>query len=58
LGVEAIKGILKRWTGDLRWETVLELEAIAANELRLVEDQVPEFYALLNEDVLPMEGAS
>ncbi|WP_392530009.1 plasmid replication protein, CyRepA1 family [Nostoc sp. C117] len=55
-GVDAIKGILKRWTGDLRWETVLELEAIAANELRLVEDQVPEFYALLNEEVLPMEG--
>jgi hypothetical protein len=55
-GVEAIKGILKRWTGDLRWETVLELEAIAANELRRVEWAVPEFYALLNEEVLPMEG--
>jgi hypothetical protein len=55
-GVEAIKGILKRWQSDLRWETVLELEAIAANELRLVESQVPEFYALLNEEVLPMEG--
>ncbi len=55
-GVDAIKGILKRWVEDLRWETVLELEAIAANELRLVESQVPEFYALLNEDVLPMEG--
>nr|WP_225912926.1 plasmid replication protein, CyRepA1 family [Nostoc flagelliforme] len=55
-GVDAIKGILKRWQSDLRWETVLELEAIAANELRLVEDQVPEFYALLNEDVLPLEG--
>ncbi|MHC0068818.1 bifunctional DNA primase/helicase, partial [Nostoc sp. UIC 10890] len=54
-GVDAIKGILKRWTGDLRWETVLELEAIAANELRRVESAVPEFYALLNEDVLPME---
>ncbi|MBN3945316.1 MAG: DUF3854 domain-containing protein [Nostoc sp. NMS7] len=53
-GVDAIKGILKRWVGDLRWETVLELEAIAANELRRVEAQVPEFYALLNEDVLPM----
>ncbi|WP_230967102.1 plasmid replication protein, CyRepA1 family [Nostoc commune] len=55
-GVDAIKGILKRWVEDLRWETVLELEAIAASELRLVEDQVPEFYALLNEDVLPVEG--
>ncbi|MBG1266220.1 plasmid replication protein, CyRepA1 family, partial [Nostoc sp. WHI] len=55
-GVEAIKGILKRWVGDLRWETVLELEAIAANELRLVESQVPEFYTLLSEEVLPMEG--
>ncbi|MFW9257607.1 plasmid replication protein, CyRepA1 family [Nostoc sp. CALU 546] len=54
-GVDAIKGILKRWTGDLRWETVLELEAIAASELRLVESLVPEFYALLSEEVLPME---
>ncbi|MCC5661856.1 DUF3854 domain-containing protein [Nostoc sp. XA010] len=54
-GVEAIKGILKRWVEDLRWDTVLELEAIAANELRLVESLVPEFYALLNEEVLPME---
>jgi hypothetical protein len=56
LGVEAIKGILKRWTGDLRWETVLELEAIAANELRQIEAQVPEFYQWLNEEVLPMSG--
>ncbi|MHC5724654.1 MAG: hypothetical protein ACYTXY_11010 [Nostoc sp.] len=55
-GVDAIKGILKRWVGDLRWETVLELEAIAADELRLVEAAVPEFYALLNEEVLPVEG--
>ncbi|WP_109013365.1 DUF3854 domain-containing protein [Nostoc commune] len=55
-GVDAIKGILKRWQSDLRWETVLELEAIASSELRLVEAQVPEFYALLNEEVLPMEG--
>ncbi|MCC5612007.1 bifunctional DNA primase/helicase, partial [Nostoc sp. CHAB 5834] len=54
-GVDAIKGILKRWVEDLRWETVLELEAIAPDELRLVESQVPEFYALLNEEVLPME---
>jgi hypothetical protein len=56
-GVDAIKGILKRWQSDLRWETVLELEAIAPDELRLVEAAVPEFYALLNEEVLPMEGA-
>ncbi|MCC5654129.1 DUF3854 domain-containing protein [Nostoc sp. XA013] len=56
-GVEAIKGILKRWHSDLRWETVLELETIAANELRLVEAQVPEFYEWLSEEVLPMEGA-
>ncbi|MHC5713283.1 MAG: plasmid replication protein, CyRepA1 family [Nostoc sp.] len=56
-GVDAIKGILKRWTGDLRWETVLELEAIAANELRLVESQVPEFYEWLSVEVLPMDGA-
>ncbi|MBN3924204.1 plasmid replication protein, CyRepA1 family [Nostoc sp. NMS4] len=56
-GVDAIKGILKRWQSDLRWETVLELEAIAANELRLVESQVPEFYEWLSEEVLPMEGA-
>lgn len=55
-GVDAIKGILKRWVEDLRWETVLELEAIAANELRLVEAQVPEFYTLLSEEVLPMLG--
>ncbi|MBD2533730.1 DUF3854 domain-containing protein [Nostoc flagelliforme FACHB-838] len=55
-GVDAIKGILKQWVEDLRWETVLELEAIAASELRLVEAAVPEFYTLLSEDVLPMEG--
>jgi hypothetical protein len=56
-GVDAIKGILKRWVEDLRWETVLELEAIALDELRLVEDLVPEFYTLLSEEVLPMSGA-
>ncbi|MBD2683059.1 MULTISPECIES: plasmid replication protein, CyRepA1 family [Nostoc] len=55
-GVDAIKGILKRWQSDLRWETVLELETIAANELRLLESAVPEFYALLSEEVLPMKG--
>ncbi|MDF5737792.1 plasmid replication protein, CyRepA1 family [Nostoc sp. S13] len=57
LGVDAIKGILKRWTGDLRWETVLELEAIALDELRLVESQVPEFYEWLSLEVLPMSEA-
>lgn len=55
LGVEAIKGILKRWAGDLRWETVLELEAFAANELRNLEQSVPHFYQWLDEEVLPME---
>ncbi|MBW4678477.1 MAG: DUF3854 domain-containing protein [Desmonostoc geniculatum HA4340-LM1] len=55
-GVDAIKGILKRWRSDLRWETVLELEAIARQELRQVYEAVPEFYALLSEEVLPMEG--
>jgi hypothetical protein len=33
---------------------VLELKAIAANELRSLEQAVPEFYALLSEEVLPM----
>ncbi|MBD6620985.1 DUF3854 domain-containing protein, partial [Komarekiella sp. 'clone 1'] len=56
-GVDAIKGILKRWTSDLRWQAVLELEALAANELRSLEQVVPEFYALLTEEVLPMEGS-
>ncbi|QHG20733.1 hypothetical protein A6V25_28515 [Nostoc sp. ATCC 53789] len=56
-GVDVIKGILKRWVEDLRWDTVLELEAIAPDELRLVEAAVPEFYEWLSEEVLPMEGA-
>ncbi|MBD2615812.1 bifunctional DNA primase/helicase, partial [Nostoc punctiforme FACHB-252] len=55
-GVEAVKAILKRWAGDLRWETVLELEAIALSELRSLEEAVPEFYEWLSEEVLPMEG--
>ncbi len=54
-GVDAIKGILKRWAGDLRWETVLELEAIALDELRKLEQSVPQFYQWLDETVLPME---
>lgn len=56
-GVEALKGILKRWTGDWRWEVVLELEAIALSELRSLEAAIPEFYEWLNEEVLPMEGS-
>ncbi|RCJ40105.1 hypothetical protein A6770_38215 [Nostoc minutum NIES-26] len=54
-GVEAVKAILKRWTTDLRWETVLELETIAISELRNLEQSVPHFYQLLDELVLPME---
>ncbi|MFN6500256.1 MAG: bifunctional DNA primase/helicase, partial [Nostoc sp. DedQUE01] len=57
-GADAIKAILKRWTGDLRWETVLELEAIALGELRSLEAAIPEFYEWLSEEVLPMEGAT
>ncbi len=49
-GVEAVKGILKRW------EAVLELEEVAVSELRQLEELVPQFYALLSEEVLPMEG--
>jgi len=55
-GVEAIIGILKRWATDLRWLVVLELEAIAPDELRSLEAALPEFYSLLSEDVLPIEG--
>lgn len=55
-GVDAIKSILKSWASDLRWQAVLELEASAADELRSLEQAVPEFYALLSEEVLPMEG--
>ncbi|MBD2450522.1 bifunctional DNA primase/helicase, partial [Nostoc sp. FACHB-152] len=58
LGAEAIKGILKRWASDWRWEVVLELDALAANELRSVETLVPEFYSWLDELVLPMEGSA
>lgn len=54
-GVDAIKGILKRWTGDLRWQTVLKLEAIALDELRNLEQSVPHFYQWLSEEVLPIE---
>ncbi len=54
-GVDAIKSILKRWSTDLRWEAVLELEAIAADELRRVEQAVPQFYQWLDESILPVE---
>jgi hypothetical protein len=53
-GVDAIKAILKRWTTDLRWETVLELEEIAASELRKLEQTVPHFYQWLDESILPI----
>ncbi|WP_339460992.1 plasmid replication protein, CyRepA1 family, partial [Nodularia spumigena] len=46
-GIDAIKNILKPWNEIWRWETVLELEAIAPNVLRLVEAAVPEFYQWL-----------
>ncbi|MBD6621066.1 DUF3854 domain-containing protein, partial [Komarekiella sp. 'clone 1'] len=55
-GVDAIKGILQRWCSDLRWQAVLELEALAAPELRSLEQAVPQFYRWLSESVLPMEG--
>ncbi|UKP01126.1 plasmid replication protein, CyRepA1 family [Nostoc sp. UHCC 0870] len=55
-GVSAIKGILKRWSTDLRWQTVLELEAIAPDQMRNLEQSLPDFYQWLSEDVLPMEG--
>ncbi|BCL40159.1 hypothetical protein NSMS1_66060 (plasmid) [Nostoc sp. MS1] len=54
-GVEAIKGILRRWGTDLRWLVVLEWEAIAEAEVRSLETSVPEFYSLLSEDVLLMQ---
>ncbi|WP_414544796.1 DUF3854 domain-containing protein [Nostoc sp. CCY0012] len=55
-GIDAIKNILKPWNEIWRWETVLELEAMAPNVLRQVEAAVPEFYQWLSEAVLPMEG--
>ncbi|MDB9339176.1 hypothetical protein PN458_02620 [Nodularia spumigena CS-336/02] len=55
-GIDVIKNILKHWNEDWRWQTVLELEAIALDELRLVEAAVPEFYQWLSEAVLPMES--
>ncbi|WP_414528809.1 plasmid replication protein, CyRepA1 family [Nodularia chucula] len=55
-GIDAIKNILKPWNEIWRWETVLEWEAIALDELLKVEDTVPGFYQLLSEAVLPMEA--
>jgi Domain of unknown function (DUF3854) len=56
-GVEAVKAIFKRWGTDLRWCVVLELEEMAADQLRQLEELVPQFYALLSEEVLPVEEA-
>ncbi len=55
-GVDAIKGILKRWSGDWRWHVVLQLEAVAADELQDLALAFPQFYDWLSESVLPMEG--
>ncbi|MBD2505226.1 plasmid replication protein, CyRepA1 family [Anabaena azotica] len=55
-GLEAVKGILRRWDRDLRWLVVLEWEEVAAAELRSLEATVPDFYSLLDESILPMEG--
>lgn len=54
--VDAIKSILKRWSMDLRWEAVLELEEVAVHDLRHLEQLVPQFYALLSQEMLPIEG--
>lgn len=54
--MEAVKRILVPWGTDLRWEVVLELEEVAAAELRALEAAVPDFYSLLSEDVLPMQS--
>jgi hypothetical protein len=53
-GVEAIKSVLRSWSEDRRWGTVLLLEEIAANELRSLEQLMPQFYDWLSESVLPM----
>ncbi|MBD2303491.1 DUF3854 domain-containing protein [Nostoc sp. FACHB-87] len=56
LGFDAIKGILKRWTTDWRWEVVLELDEIAPDELQALALAFPQFYDWLSEAVLPVEG--
>nr|WP_256366783.1 DUF3854 domain-containing protein [Anabaena sp. UHCC 0187] len=53
-GVEAIKSVLRSWSEDRRWGTVLLLEDIAAQELRSLEELMPQFYDWLSESVLPM----
>jgi Domain of unknown function (DUF3854) len=53
-GVEAIKSVLRSWSEDRRWGTVLLLEEIAAGELRSLEKLMPQFYDWLSESVLPM----
>ncbi|MBE9210866.1 DUF3854 domain-containing protein [Nostoc sp. LEGE 06077] len=55
-GAEAIKGILKRWATDWRWEVVFQLEAVAQDELPEITLAFPQFYDWLSEDVLPVEG--
>ncbi|BAY42057.1 hypothetical protein NIES2111_64530 (plasmid) [Nostoc sp. NIES-2111] len=54
-GLEAVKGILRRWGTDLRWLVVLEWEKVSEAEVRSLETAEPEFYSLLSEDVLPIE---
>jgi hypothetical protein len=54
-GVEAIKLVLRSWSEDRRWGTVLLLEDIAAQELRSLEQLMPQFYDWLSESVLPMD---
>ncbi|MBD2472606.1 plasmid replication protein, CyRepA1 family [Nostoc sp. FACHB-145] len=55
-GVEAVKGILKRWVADWRWQVVFELEALAQDELQEITLAFPQFYDWLSEAVLPVEG--
>ncbi|BBD63176.1 hypothetical protein NIES2109_60260 (plasmid) [Nostoc sp. HK-01] len=57
-GADAIKGILKRWATDWRWEVVLQLEAVAQDELQEITLVFPQFYDWLSEDVLPVEGSA
>lgn len=57
-GVDAIKEVLKQWASNFRWEMVQQLEALAPDELQSLEAAVPEFYTLLDELVLPMEGSA
>jgi hypothetical protein len=47
-GVDAIKDILQRWSEDRRWCAVLLLEKIAASELRMLEQMMPQFYTWLS----------